>query len=200
MGNCLHIASCAASRCLNSCSPFCHIGPTPLSETSVRSPMFFGTCGLISSRPRGRIEDCSFFQMMHGFPSDLSPPVLSSPGSMIVTFLSSTSPCQCWTRAPLLRMFALRCVERLKGPFWQHLAVVKHLMRAPILRFFCCLLNNLLFLNAGPLFVCFVSCNIFITLSTVGFLPVRWYPQLLVDILCASIPVLCTSSYISMFT
>ena len=61
-------------------------------ETDIPSPMFFGTRGLFSSR--GRIEDCSFFQMMHGFPSASSSAVLSSPGSMIVTFLSCvTSPC-----------------------------------------------------------------------------------------------------------
>ena len=82
-----------------------HLKPTSLanlfasSETCIRSPMFFSTCG----------ENCSFFKMMYGFPSDSSSTVLSSPRSMIVTFLSSaTSPCKRQTHAPLLRMFTLR--------------------------------------------------------------------------------------------
>ena len=93
-------SSCASSRCLNSCSPFCHLGPTSLanlfasSATCIRSQTFFGTCGLFSSHPRGRIENCSFFQMMCSFSVGLviGRPI---PGSMIVTFLSSaTSPCK----------------------------------------------------------------------------------------------------------
>ena len=63
----------ARLHAVSSRSPFCHLRPTSLadlfasSETCIQSPMFFGTCGLFSSRPRGRIEDCSFFQMMYIF-------------------------------------------------------------------------------------------------------------------------------------
>ena len=45
------------------------------SETCIRSPMFFGTCGLLSSRPRGRLS----VGLVIGCPIP--------PGSMIVTFL-----------------------------------------------------------------------------------------------------------------
>ena len=50
-----------------------------------------------SSSHTDAVESCSFFQMMYSIPSDSSSAVLSSPGSMIVTFLSTTtSPCRCW--------------------------------------------------------------------------------------------------------
>ena len=100
-------SSCASSRSFDSCSPFCHFRPTSLaslfasSETCFRSPnksdwtrgpsMFFVACGLFFSHRRGRVENCSFFQMIYSFPSDSSSAVLSSPGSMIITFLSSAN-------------------------------------------------------------------------------------------------------------
>ena len=88
---------------------------------------------------------------------------------------------------PMLRIFAAIASLGTRAP------LLKGLFRQPSLRsavdashmctnflFFCCLLNNLLFLNVGPLFVC---CNIINTLCSVEFHPVRWYPQPLVDIL-----------------
>ena len=112
--------------------------------------------------------------------------VLLSPCSMIVTFLSSaTSPCQCWTIAPLLKMFALRCVLRLKdlssnqpgsrraSHACTKSAIILLLAQQPVVP------------QLGPLFVCFVCGNIITTLCTVRFHPVRWYPQPLVEILIA---------------
>ena len=70
-----------------------------------------------------------------------------------------------------------------RQPTWRPSCI----LRAPILRFFCFLLNNSLFFNVSSLFVCFGCCNIIIISLCTVFLPVRWYPQLPVDdILCAS--------------
>ena len=75
-----------------------------------------------------------------------------------------------------------------------HLAAVVHLMCAPILRLLL-LAQQPAVPQRTPLFVSYKIIN---TLCTVGFHPVRWCPQRLVDIL--RINCLRTSSYISMFT
>ena len=83
-------------------------------------------------------------------------------------------------------MFALRCVLRLKGlsgnPPGGRRASYACTNPAILLLF----AQQPVFLNVSPVFVYFVCCIIINTLCVVGFLPVRWYPQLLVDILCAS--------------
>ena len=187
-------SSCASSRCLNSCSPFCHLRPTsPCESHRVGRNLHLVTGVLRHMRPLLLTSTRSGRRLFRlpddvRLPSDSSSAVLSSPGSLIVTFLLSATS----------TLPALELVHHSSGrsPFVAFsvsavfpatdLAAVVHLLRAPILRFFCCLLNNLLFLNVGPLFVYFVCCNIINTLRTVGFLAVRWYSQPLADILCAS--------------
>ena len=201
-------SSCTSSRCLNSCSPFCHLKPTSLANLFARN-LYRVTEQIWLNSPVIDVLRHVRPLLLTSMRSDRRLPFLPDDARLSVGLVIGCPlvsklddrlvPIFCHVALPVLDtcttlqgVFAPRCVFR------HNLAAVVHLMHTPILRIYCCLLNNLLFLNVGPLFVCFVCCNIITTLCTVGFLPVRWYPSLLVDIPCAS--TVYTSSYISTFT
>ena len=113
---------------------------------------------LLTSTRSGR--GLLFLLDLFGFPWDSSSAVLSSPGSMIVTFLSfATSPCKRWNLCtavedvrPLLRSPSQGFSGNPPGGYRaSHTCTNSEI--------FCCLLNNLWFLSEGPLFVCFI-CSI----------------------------------------
>ena len=119
--------------------------------------MFFGTCGLFSPRPRGRFEDCSFFQMMYGFPSDSSSAVIVWHVALqALKLVRHSLGCSLFVAFSVSRFFPAA-----------HLAAVVYLMCAPTLRFFCFLAQQPVVLQRRyTLFVCFVCCNIISTLCT----------------------------------
>ena len=86
IGNCLHIALCVFTL-------------PPQANFTCESLPVVQNLFLVTEQkfehPRGRVESSFFYQVMYRFPSDSSSAVRSSPGSMVVPFLSSaTSPCQ----------------------------------------------------------------------------------------------------------
>ena len=156
-------SSCASSHCPNSRCPFSHLGPTSLanlfaSAETMRSPVFCGTCGLFSSRPRGRIEDCSFFQI-----------------------------CSVCRRTRHRLSNGLHRLKVLSGnpPGGRR---ASH----------ACTNSAILLLLAQQSVVPQRSRSSFRLLQHHHALYCRFHNRLWIS--CASVPVLCTSSYISMFT
>ena len=197
----LIVLSTAVSRCLNWRSPLCHLRPTFTCEISSRRPK------LVSGHQCSSAPGASS-PRVHAIGSKTAPSsrfVRLSVGLVIGCPIISKiddrhGPNICHVALPAVNSCTTPQDVRLslrspsQGSFRQPtLAAVVHLIHAPNLRFYCCLLNSLLFLNVGPLFVC---CNI--TLFSVGSIPsdgihnhLQRHPL--------RINCLCTWSYISIF-